>query len=74
MLLCCMNVHNVSLCRFLIMLSILDIHLHHKLDVTILQQKEYNFIASSTSIPASSTNHNCSDLSFLGQRSQITTH
>ena len=50
----------------MIVLFIFDIHLHHKLDTIILQQKY--FIATS-----SSSNPNCSELSSLGQRSLITT-
>ena len=64
---CCQQ---LAITSSVIVLSIFDIHLHHKLDVIILQQK-YNFIAISN--PASSSNPNCSELSYLGQRSLITT-
>ena len=55
MLLYCMHVHNrnynrnyvVTNYRFVMVLSIFDIHMHHKLDVTILERKGYNFITTS---------------------------
>ena len=65
----CMCINVGSNYRFVIVVPIFGIHMYHKQQY--YSRQVHNFIA--TSNPASSTDHICSELSSLGQRSLITT-